>query len=348
MSEGNGRFGAGAVEDRGGEGALAPGGPFRRAARNRFRRPLRPRRRLHLERALMANEKNLKPVSSYIEFGLRLHKDDFTQLTAAVLLVYLPLSALALFFLPLEQIQGGSVTVSSAPGILLYVFFARVIQTFIFILVILKVHLQLKGEENVWDVSGALSRLVRVATVDLAYVLALALAVQWISFLLMIIFFGGSVGGRVAALVVSVFVVAGPAVRYYFCTFSAMFHAKGFGDSFRIAGAISAGSERLVIFIFLIYTIAWSMIWWVFQKWWVLQNILGGGIFGNIVAQAAIMVASLSYFFATYRLYLDLTLAEANRLANADEGDAAPRPFRSGSNAGRDGEDASGESRRPD
>lgn len=319
-----------------------PGGPSRRAARNCFWRPLWPRRRLHLERALMANEKKLKPASSYIEFGLRLHKDDFTQLTAAVIFVYLPLSALALFFLPLEQMQSGSVTVDSASGILLYVFLARVIQTFIFILVILKVHLQLKGEGNVWDVSGALARLARVASVDLVYVLALALAVQWISFILMVIFFGGSVSGRIAALVVSVFVVAGPAVRYYYCTFSAMFHAEGFRDSFRIAGSISAGSERLVISIFLIYLLAWSMIWWA------LQNIFGVGIIGNIVTQAVIMVASLSYFFATYRLYLDLTLAEANLLANADEGGAAPRPFRSGSNAGRDGESASGESRPPD
>ena len=48
----------------------------------------------------MANEKRFRPMYSYLEFGVRLHLSDFTQLTAVVLIVFLPVAAVALIFHP--------------------------------------------------------------------------------------------------------------------------------------------------------------------------------------------------------------------------------------------------------
>ena len=48
----------------------------------------------------MAEEKSLRSLSNYLEFGVRLYREDFSQLTAGALIAYLPLAALALYIHP--------------------------------------------------------------------------------------------------------------------------------------------------------------------------------------------------------------------------------------------------------
>ncbi|MEE9276544.1 MAG: hypothetical protein V3V62_14665 [bacterium] len=262
----------------------------------------------------MANEKRFRPMYNYLEFGVRLHLDDFTQLTVVALIVFLPVAAVALVFHPslLSLIKPSGDLTGIISRVVVSQVLMRVLQTFVFILLILKVDAQLKEEGSVWDFTEALSRLKRVALVDLAYVFglqALAIIVLWVGMVAAGFLFGESPVSFPIAVIAAGFVVVGPAVRYYFCTFASLIHGTPFFESFRLAGAVSNGAERLIVLIVLTYMSVWFVTLQIFQ------GIFGRGLFGQVMIQAGVMVASISYFFATFRLYLDLSLAESNRIA---------------------------------
>ena len=119
----------------------------------------------------MTEERTLRPLSSYLEFGWRLHREDFSQLTGGVLVAYLPLSILALFIQsPVESIfKSAEQALVLLPRIFASQVVLRVLESFVLILVILRVEARRTGDQNVWDISETFSRLRRVAAVDLAY-----------------------------------------------------------------------------------------------------------------------------------------------------------------------------------
>ena len=137
----------------------------------------------------MSEERTLRPLSSYLEFGWRLHREDFSQLTGGGLVAYLPLSILALFIQsPVESIfKSADQALALLPRIFASQMVLRVLETFVLILVILRVEARRTGDQNVWDILGTFSRLRRVAAVDLVYFIGIQLIgslVFWLAFTL--------------------------------------------------------------------------------------------------------------------------------------------------------------------
>jgi len=265
-----------------------------------------------------------------LEFGIRIHLEDFSQTTAVVLSLYLPLAVLALSLHPpvraLMNPAGGAVSLISQ--MLFAQLLLRLVQVFVFVLLILRLEAHRNQEGNVWDLAEALSQLGRVARVDLAYAFGLqilAILIFWLSLTVASLLFGEGPLSLPFAFSLTAFLVIAPAVRFYFCSLAALLHGDGFAASFRRAGEVSAGGERQIVLLVLLYLLVW------FAVWQIVHGFFGAGLFGQLILQAAIMVTSISYFFAGYRLYFDLVPAvirrelEARPLSRADAEDHEDR-----------------------
>lgn len=253
----------------------------------------------------MADEKALRPLSRYLEFGVKRHLEDFLQVTVTVLLIYLPFALVALFLHPSMRslVKSGAQTFSVLPRMVAAQVLLRLLQVFVFILLILRLEARRKGEENVWDLAEAFSRMRQVAPVDLAYAFGLqllAVLLLWLSLTVAGALLGESPLSLPLAFTITAFSVLAPAVRYYFCSLTALLYGEGFLASFQRAGALSAGGERLIVLLVLTYLFVW------FMFWQVLLGMFGTGFFGQFLVHAAIMVSSVSYFFAGYGLFMDL------------------------------------------
>ncbi len=262
----------------------------------------------------MTEEKGLRPLSSYLEFGVRLHWEDFTQLTAGMLAVYLPFSSLVFFIHPsveaiVKQPDGMAVLL---PRIFISQLLLRVLQTFVLIMIILRIEERRKSGKNIWDFSEAFLRIKRVALVDLAYVFGLQMVgvtVFLLSLMVAGILMGESPLALPVAFTISAFVVIGPGVRYYFASFVSLLYATRFSESFRRAAVVSSGGERLVVSLVMTFLLIW------FVVWQVAQGIFGGGIFGQVIVQAGVMTTSIPYFIAGYLLFRDLVPPGADESA---------------------------------
>ena len=245
------------------------------------------------------------PLSKYIEFGVRNHMADFAQITRLFVTIYVPISMIALSAHP-------SIKSLIAPDANLMLLFPlmigsqlllRVLQVFLFILLILRVESERKGDGAVWDIAEAVNRLKSVAKVDLAYTFGLQLlgVIGFATALFVFGFlFGDSPIGLPFSFAVTVFLVLTPAVRYYFCTLTAMLYGDDFAQAFRRAGVISSGGERTVVVLAMTYLLVW------FILWQVIQGIFGGGLLGQVLLQTGVMVTSISYYLAGYLLFSDL------------------------------------------
>ncbi len=286
----------------------------------------------------MTEERNLRVLSKYLEFGVRLHWEDFFGLTAGALLVYLPFSLLAIYIHPsVEDIfKGSGPAVILIPRILFSQLIIRVIQTFVLVLIILRLESRRAGDENVWDVAEAYSRMGRVVAVDLAYFVGiqfLGILALWLGLVIVGLVLGDSPMGFPIAISVAAFVVIGPAVRYYFASLVSLLHGTSFTSSFRMAGAVSSGGERLIAALVMTYMMVWFIVWQVFH------GLFGAGVLGQILVQAGMMTTSIPYFFSGYLLYLDLVPETEDRVvlsekANEDhldgkQEDTAPEENRS-------------------
>ncbi len=245
------------------------------------------------------------PLSKYIEFGVRNHMADFAQITRLFVMIYVPVSMIALSAHP-------SIKSLIAPDANLMLLFPlmigsqlllRVLQVFLFILLILRVESERMGDGAVWDFAEAVDRLKSVAKVDLAYTFGLQLlgVIGFAASLFIFGFlFGDSPIGLPFSFAVTVFLVLTPAVRYYFCTLTALLYGDDFAQAFRRAGVISSGGERTVVVLAMTYLLVW------FILWQVIQGIFGGGLVGQVLLQTGVMVTSISYYLAGYLLFSDL------------------------------------------
>jgi hypothetical protein len=271
----------------------------------------------------MQSERAPGPLSRYLELGVRIHWDDFPQISTVVLLLYLPLVFLILLLHPSLQSllrPGGEDTFILLPRMVLAQALLRVLQLFIFILLILRLDAQRRGAGEAWDLAETFSRLWTVARVDLAYAFglqALAVLTLWVATWVMGLFFGEGALILPAALSVTAFVVLSPAIRYYFCGFAALLHRDGFRASFQRSSEATAGAEKLVALLVLTYLLVWFIVWQV------VHGLFGGTMTGQLILHAGVMLTSVSYFFAGYSLYLDLTPPLPGE---GEEGQAAPLP----------------------
>lgn len=266
----------------------------------------------------MAEEKELRPLSSYLEFGLRLHREDFFQLTAGTLLVYLPFSLIVLFIHPPVEalVKNAEGMMALLPRMVISQLMLRVLQTFVLIMIILRVDGRRKSGEDIWDFSEAFARLGRVALVDVVYVFGLqvgGIVVFWIALMVVGIVFGENPLALPTAVMITLFAVIGPAVRYYFASYVSLFHETRLRDSFRGAAVVSSGGERLVVALVAIFMMVWLVVWQISQ------GIFGGGILGQLIVQAGVMTASIPYFIAAYLLFLDLAPPDSDE-STADRG----------------------------
>jgi hypothetical protein len=253
----------------------------------------------------MMEERRMRPLSSYLEFGLRLHWEDFSQLTAGVLLVYLPFSFLAIYIHPpVETVfKSAEKALSLIPGIMLSQLIIRIVQTFVLVLVVLRLEAKRERDEDVWDFTEAFSRFRRVVAVDLAYFVGLqfvGILFLWIGLMLTGFLMGGSPLGLPVAISVAAFLVVGPAIRYYFASLVSLLHGTSIMESFRMAGSVSNGGERLIATLVMTYMMIWFVVWQLFH------SVFGGAIFGQVMVQAGVLVSSIPYFFSGYLLYMDL------------------------------------------
>ncbi|OGL60919.1 MAG: hypothetical protein A3J27_09675 [Candidatus Tectomicrobia bacterium RIFCSPLOWO2_12_FULL_69_37] len=247
------------------------------------------------------------PLSRYLELGVRIHLDDFPQISVVVLLFYLPLAYLALLLHPPLQAllrPGGGDLLILVPRMLIAQAMLRMAQLFVFILLVLRLDAQRRSRGDAWDLAETLGRLWRVARVDLAYAFglqALAILVLWLSMGVLGFFLGSGPLIFPAALAVTAFAVITPAIRFYFCAFASLLHGDGFRAAFQRSSRAAPGAERLISLLVLTYLLVWFVIWQV------AHGIFGGGVLGQLFLHAGVMLTSVSYFFAAYGLYLDLT-----------------------------------------
>ncbi len=259
----------------------------------------------------MAKERELRPLSSYLKFGVRLHWEDIAQLTAGALLVYLPISLLVLFIHPSVQtiVKHTEGMGALLPQMLFSQLLLRVLQAFVLIIVILRVDARRKLGENVWDVSEAFACIKRVALVDLVYVFGLqilGIVVFWVAILVAGLLLGENPMVFPVAFMIAAVVVIGPAIRYYFASYVSLFHGTPLLESFRRAALICTGGERLVASLVMTFLLVW------FAVWQVAQGMFGGGTLGQIIVQAGVMTTSIPYFIASYLIFFDLAPPEAD------------------------------------
>ncbi len=268
----------------------------------------------------MAEEKELRPLSRYLEFGVRLYREDFTQLTAGALLVYVPISLLVLFIHPAmenipKNVEG---IIALLPRMLVSQLMLRVLQTFVLIMIILRIDARRKSGEDVWDFSTAYACFGRVVLVDLVYFFGLQITgfvVFWVAMMVAGLLLGSNPMAFLVAGMIAMAVLMGPFVRYYFASYVSLFHKTRLTESFQLAGVLSSGGERLVISLLIPFFFLWFMVW-------VVSTILfGGGILGSLMFQAGVMTTSIPYFIASYLLYLDLAPPEADDKSAAGGGE---------------------------
>ncbi len=263
--------------------------------------------------------KAVGPLSRYVGYGVRAHMADFAQITLFFVMIYVPVSVVALSLHPsFKSLIAPEANLAFLfPLMIASQLLLRVLQVFLFILLILRVESERKGEGGVWDVAETMRRLKSVAKVDLAYTFGLQLlgAVGFAAGLFVIDFlFASAPIGLPFAFAITVFLVLAPAVRYYFCTLTAMLYSDGFVGAFRRAGVISSGGERVVVALAMTYLLVW------FILWQFIQGIFGGGLLGQVLLQTGVMVTSISYYLAGYLLFSDLCqAASANHIDESRE-----------------------------
>ncbi len=268
----------------------------------------------------MADEKELRPLARYLEFGTRLFLEDFAQLISGVLLIYVPISLLGLFILPsMENIpRNAEGIIALLPRSVISQLILRVLQTFVMIMLILRIDARRKSGENVWDFSTAYACLWRVVAVDLVFFIGLYILVVPVFVVAMMV--AGFLLGRLdivilVAAMISLAVLMGPFTRYYFASYVSLFHGTRLSESFGLAAIISSGGERLVIALLVPFCFLWFLIW-------VVSTIVfGGGILGVVIFHAGMIVASIPYYIASYLLYLDLVPPEADDKSAAGGGE---------------------------
>jgi hypothetical protein len=175
----------------------------------------------------------------------------------------------------------------------------RIVQTFVLVLVVLRLEAKRERDENMWDFTEAFSRFKRVVAVDLAYFVGLQFFFS-ISLVLPGYLMGGSTLGLLVAISVAAFLVVCLAIRYYFVSLVSLLHGTSIMESFRMAGSVSNGGERLIATLVMTYMMIWYVVYQLFH------SVFGGAIFGQVMVHAGVLVSSIPYFFSGYLLYMDL------------------------------------------
>ncbi len=211
-----------------------------------------------------------------MNFGVRLHLSDFTNMTGVVLILYIPLMVLA--YLPLHSAssygeEGGSFFLALGASSLV----STIAQSLIFTLVLIKAENLLRGEGEEWDWPRALSRFPTVMAVELIY-------------------YSMVLAGLVLLILPGVYF----GLRYFFCSYLALFRRLPFAQYFKEAKPFARGAEGPVMSLFCLYRI------FSFGLGFIVVRIMGDSLFAQVSVSAIIQVILISYYLALYTLFIDL------------------------------------------
>jgi len=254
----------------------------------------------------MQDHKDTNQILHYFKFGVNAFFDSFNQTTLVVVLVTLPIAIVA------YSIQPEIATiVRDRSDISLFLIckwlfsqvILRIVSVFIFILVILRLELQRKGEEIFWDFSLAFSSLKKVILVDFAYYLGLQIFIVTVFIFINILvtsLLGISGFTLLLAFSLVIFAAIVPFIRFYFCTFYVLLKETDLVRSFQKAKTLSKNSEIKIFKLVVIY-----YIFTVFLLLFV-SSIIGSSFFSQVILHTLISVLFVPYCYAGYSLFFDL------------------------------------------
>tara|TARA_B100000686_G_scaffold355358_1_gene473448 strand:- start:17135 stop:17929 length:795 start_codon:yes stop_codon:yes gene_type:complete len=254
----------------------------------------------------MQDHKDTNQILHYFKFGVNAFFDSFNQTTLVVVSITLPITIVAFSIQPdLKSIF------RDIPDFSLFLalkwLFSQVIlraaSVFIFILVILRLELQRKGEEIFWDFSLSFNCLKKVILVDFVFSFGLQIFLALVLFfinVLLVSFLGNNVFTVLLAFSLCIFAAVVLFIRFYFCTFYVLLKQTNLKNSFQQATLLSKNSEikifKLVV-IYHIFTIFLSFL---------LFSIIGSSFFSKIIVHNLISVLFVPYCYAGYSLFFDL------------------------------------------
>ena len=254
----------------------------------------------------MQDYKEKNQISHYFKFGFNALFDSFNQTILVIILITLPIAVIAYSIQPeITSIVRDKSDISFFL-ILKWLFsqaILRIVSIFVFILVILRLELQRKGEEIFWDFSLGFASLKKVILVDFTYYFGLqifiVIALVFINLLLASLL---PPSGFTLLLSFSLVFFAAiiPFVRYYFCTFYVLLKQSEFVDSFKKAKYLSKDSEIKIfklVFIYYVFTVFVLLF---------LSSIFGSSLFSQIILHTLISILFVPYCYAGYSLFFDL------------------------------------------
>ena len=174
----------------------------------------------------MQADKEKNQILHYYKFGFNALFDNLNQTTLIVVCLTLPAAVIAFLIEPDNFFVMLKHKLEISFFTILKLIFAqavlRLVIVFLFILVILRLELQRKGEEIFWDFSLAFSSLKKVLLVDFTFYFGTHIFIsfvliffnKFITFLL-----GLNIFTLLCTFVLVVFVAIAVIIRFYFCTF---------------------------------------------------------------------------------------------------------------------------------
>tara|TARA_Y100000590_G_scaffold462015_1_gene625058 strand:- start:380 stop:1174 length:795 start_codon:yes stop_codon:yes gene_type:complete len=254
----------------------------------------------------MQDQKETNQILHYFKFGLNAFFDSFNQTTLVVVSITLPIAIVAYSIQP----EIASI-VRDRSDISLFLIckwlfsqvILRVVSVYIFILVILRLELQRKGEEIFWDFSLSFTCLKKVVLVDFAYYFGLQIFIVLVLIfvnLLVASLLGISGFTLLLSFSLVIFAAIVPFIRFYFCTFYVLLKQTNLKNSFEQAKLLSKNSELKIFKLVVVY-----YIFTVFLLLF-LSSIIGSSFFSQIILHTLISVLFVPYCYAGYSLFFDL------------------------------------------
>ena len=254
----------------------------------------------------MQDHRETNQLLHYFKFAFNAFFDSFNQITLVVVSITLPIAVVAYSIQPeIASIVKDKSDVSSFL-ILKWLFsqaILRAVSIFVFILVILRLELQRKGEETFWDFSLAFGSFKKVIWIDFSYYFGLQIFIVLVLvFINLLVASLLGVSGFTLLLSFSLvfFAAIVPFIRFYFCTFYVLLKQSNFKDSFKQAKLLSKNSEIKILKLVSVYYIC-TVFLLLF-----LSSIIGSSLFSQIILHTLISILFVPYCYAGYSLFFDL------------------------------------------
>ncbi|MED5579348.1 MAG: hypothetical protein VX794_04885 [Nitrospinota bacterium] len=254
----------------------------------------------------MQADKEKNQILHYFKFGCNAFFDSFNQTTLVVVSITLPIAVIAYAIQP--EISSIIRVKSDISYFLIFKWLfsqaiLRVVSTFVFILVILRLEIQRRGEEVFWDFALAFTSLKGVILIDFTYYFGLQIFIVLVLvFINLLVASLLGISGFTLLLSFSLVIFAAivPFVRFYFCTFYALLKRSTFKDSFKRANLLSKNSEIKIFKLVAVY--------YVFTVFLLLflSSFFGSSVPSQIILHTLVSVLFVPYCYAGYSLFFDL------------------------------------------